>query len=64
MKKPHPITAIALGLLTVSLLFNYLQSQENQKLRKRLDQSGGMPIIIDVPNLYQDDIPKPKKDII
>lgn len=62
--KPHPITAIVFGLLIVSLLFNYLQSKENMMLRSKIDATGGMPLIIDVPNPYESNIPQEQNDTI
>lgn len=61
MRKPHPFSLIVFGLLIVSLLFNYLQSKENLMLSKQ--RSGG-PIIIDVPNPYENNIPQPPNNTI
>lgn len=38
MNKVHPITIVIIGLLVVSLLFNYLQSIDNGKLNYRIQK--------------------------
>lgn len=59
----HPMTIIVMGILTVSILFNYLQYKENHMLRTNNEQFKHMPLIIDTPNPYPFD-PKLSKDNI
>lgn len=60
----HPTIIIVLGILTVSILFNYLQYKENHMLRINNEQFEHMPLIIDTPNPYQLDQKLSKDNVI